>query len=77
MGSRGREEGLEFEKHEAGVVVDVSADGEDGDSAVGGPEGFHVWTREVGGLEALCVWYVAEIEIPYYSLSIGRESIVV
>lgn len=45
------EEEREFEEHEAGVVVDVAADGEDGDASVGGPEGFHVWSGEVGGLE--------------------------
>lgn len=35
VGGRGGEEEFEFGEDEARVVVDVSADGEDGDTAVG------------------------------------------
>lgn len=46
------EELVELGEDEARVVVDVPTDGDDGDAAVGNAEGFDVWARHDGGLDA-------------------------
>ena len=55
-----REERVELADDQAAVDVDVAADGEEGDAAVGDAEGGEGGAREDGGLDLwaceLCVW---------------------
>ncbi|KFY22123.1 hypothetical protein V493_06827, partial [Pseudogymnoascus sp. VKM F-4281 (FW-2241)] len=70
-------EGVELGEDEARVVVDVSADGDDGDAAVGDAEGFDVRARHDGGLDAFGEGDVAQVEVPDYAAGVGRVGIVV